>query len=279
MNSDQQQENEIVDVEASEAVISRETACWFRTALGRYLLKLERMTVERAISRFFGYHQLELLLRADMAVGEKSLLGHRIMAVPGLMPTPAGPLAGQHASGEGLVVCQADELPFANESINLIILHHTLDITSQPHQTLREACRVLRSGGHIIIVGFNPLSSWGIRKLFNRKKKSPWSTRFLAPQRLEDWLNLLNFQMEHVSHNFFMPPLGRFSWLRYFGFLDKLGKRLHLPLGAFYTIQAQKRIAGSISLKPVWKRQSVTGTAVVHQFTPYRQNEKSKNLY
>ena len=255
---------------------SVETGSWFRSALGRYLLRVEKLAVTKAISRFFGYHQLEVLLREDLAVGESSLLGHRIIAIPKLNSDSIPEQWTHHHQGEeGVVLCLADELPFANDSINLVILHHTLDTNSNPHQTLREVCRVLRSGGHIVIVGFNPFSSWGLRKLINRSKKVPWSNRFLTPHRLEDWLSLLDFQTSFVSHQFYLPPISKLNWLRRFGFLEKLGQRLRLPLGAFYVIQAQKRVAGSIAQKPLWHRRSITSMATVHQFTPHEDDEKS----
>lgn len=261
---------------------------WFRTGLGRYVLRLERLSVARSISRFFGYHQLEMLLREDIAVGEKSLLGHRIIAVPYLEEdsgtgslSPKAMPSEQFSGSEGLVVCHSDELPFANDSINLIILHHTLDVTAHPHQTLREACRVLRSGGHIVIVGFNPYSFWGIRRFFSRFSRqptAPWSTRFLSSLRLEDWLNLLQFEPTQIKHQFFMPPLGRLQWLKRFALLEKLGMRLRLPLGAFYTIQAQKQVPGSISLKPKWISQPVSRAATVHQFSPCKRDHSYQQL-
>lgn len=285
MKPEQQQNKQALLPSAPcEDTLDMAMAKWFRSALGRYLLRIERRSVERAISRFFGYHQLDLMLNAELSVGSKSLLGHRIIAVP-QPPVDRGQASAKALENpakqaaidrdavdrEGIVVCDSGELPFANDSINLIILHHTLDVTAHPHQTLREACRVLRSGGHIVIVGFNPLSFWGVRKLFSRRKNAPWMTRFLSPLRLEDWLNLLDVQPGHVSHKFYMPPIRSLSWLRRFGFLEKLGQRLRLPLGAFYTVYGQKRVAGSISFKPKWRRQALQGAAVVHQFTPHRK--------
>jgi len=285
MKPDQQQNKQRLLLSAPcEDTLDMAMANWFRSALGRYLLRIERHAVEHAISRFFGYHQLDLMLNAELSVGNNSLLGHRIIAVPrppvnsslrsakvNQNQTKQAGIDHDTLDREGIVVCDSDELPFANDSINLVILHHTLDVTAHPHQTLREACRVLRSGGHIVIVGFNPLSFWGIRKLFSWRKNAPWMTRFLSPLRLDDWLNLLDVQPSHVSHKFYMPPIRSLSWLRRFGFLEKLGQRLRLPLGAFYTVYGQKRVAGSISYKPKWRRQALQGAAVVHQFTPHRK--------
>ncbi len=248
----------------------RQMQAWFRSPLGRHLLRAEKAAVERAVSRFFGYHQLEMLLGIDTEVGEKSLLGHRILAVPDLDHPDAAKALGrlQDNPSSGVLLCDADELPLASESIDLVILHHTLDVSQHPHQALREANRVLRSGGHMVLVGFNPVSSWGLRKLLSRSRRAPWNARFLTASRLEDWLSLLDFQVKKIGHSFFMPPVGNSSWLKRFAFLERLGIRLRLPMGAFYVMQAQKRVAGTMPLRSKWKTQPLTSGAVVHQFTP-----------
>ncbi|WP_020408871.1 class I SAM-dependent methyltransferase [Hahella ganghwensis] len=239
---------------------------WFSTGLGRILLANQRLAVERCISRYFGYHQLELLVDQSHGVAENSLLGHRIIAVPKL----------EEGADDGVLVCEPHELPLITDSIDLVVLHHTLDLSPDPHQTLREACRVLRSGGHIVIVGFNPVSTWGLSKILHRGRKAPWSGRFISSVRLEDWLSLLDLRLHDVSYSFYTPPAANLRWHNRLAILNRLGKKLKLPLGAFYIIQAQKRVGGAIPLKPKWqRRRAVTGAAVVHQFTPYRKNEKS----
>ena len=47
----------------------------------------------------------------------------------------------------------SSELPFANECLDLLILPHVLEFSSDPHQILREAERVLRPEGRLIISG------------------------------------------------------------------------------------------------------------------------------
>ena len=265
--------------DACKASASQQMGLWFMGRSGRHLLNAERRIVEHSISRFFGYHQLELLLRADTALGGKSLLGHRILAVPELAEDclDQSAMSGKRKSTEteGLLLCEPDELPLASDSIDLVILHHTLDATTQPHQTLREACRVLRSGGHIVIVGFNPVSIWGLRRFLNRDKNLSWPTRFLSASRLEDWLSLLDFQLQDVNHKFFAPPIKGFKWLRGFGFLKNICRHIRLPMGFFYIMQAQKRVGGSIVIQPRWKQQAVAEATVVHQLTSYRKHEKN----
>ena len=56
------------------------------------------------------------------------------------------------------------DLPFASQSIDLVVLPHVLEFSKEPHQILREVERVLIPEGQVIICGFNPVSMWGVRQ-------------------------------------------------------------------------------------------------------------------
>jgi SAM-dependent methyltransferase len=60
--------------------------------------------------------------------------------------------------------CDFDALPFPNQSLDLVLLPHTLELARDPHDTLREVERVLVPEGRVVIVGFNPASLWGLRQ-------------------------------------------------------------------------------------------------------------------
>jgi SAM-dependent methyltransferase len=144
---------------------------WFQTFLGRLLLNAERKCIDNRVHRLFGYQQLDLALSHRLPVASHSMLGNKIMVVP----------EWQSELPENVVVSNSHELPFTHESCDLVVLHHTLDFSPNPHQSLREVSRVLKSGGHVVIVGFNPISLWGIRRLFSRfSEVAPWCARFIS---------------------------------------------------------------------------------------------------
>jgi ubiquinone/menaquinone biosynthesis C-methylase UbiE len=60
------------------------------------------------------------------------------------------------------------ELPFATQSLDLVVLPHVLEFAAEPHQVLREVERVLIPEGQVIICGFNPSSLWGMRQVAGR---------------------------------------------------------------------------------------------------------------
>ena len=46
-----------------------------------------------------------------------------------------------------------------------VVLPHVLEFEANPHQVLRESERVLIGEGHVVILGFNPWSLWGLWRL------------------------------------------------------------------------------------------------------------------
>lgn len=223
---------------------------WFQTPLGRSLLAHERETIHQCIEGFYGYYLLEMPVSHRMPVGTGSLVRHRVIAIS----------SWHDALPENTVVSMPHELPFENDSVDVVVLHHTLDFAHKPHQVLREASRVLVSGGHIVVVGFNPYGLWGVRKLLSRHQSGPWSGHFISPLRLEDWLTLLDFRLKATHHDFYQPPLVHHGWLQAFSFLNRWGHRMKLPAGAYYVAVAQKRVAAAIRPKPRWRKLVKVGT-------------------
>ena len=71
------------------------------------------------------------------------------------------------------VIADWEGLPLGRNSVDLIVLQHTLDFSIDPRQVLREAVEVLSAEGWIVICGFNPLGLWGVsRILFPIKRQN-----------------------------------------------------------------------------------------------------------
>ena len=68
--------------------------------------------------------------------------------------------------------CDFDALPFPDHSLDLVVLPHALELSRDPHLTLREVERVLVPEGRVMILGFNPASLWGLRQRFGRARRA-----------------------------------------------------------------------------------------------------------
>ena len=215
---------------------------WFQSALGRSLLASQRELIASTVHSFFGVVQAEIGVSHRVPVGNPSNIAHKFFVIPEWSADlPAN-----------VLISESDELSLETGSVDLVILHHALDFTKDPHQTLREASRVLKSTGHLVIVGFNPTSLWGLRKLFNRGKKAPWNNRFISGNRLSDWLSLLHFQVSNIEHHYYGLPFNKLGLLKRFLWLDNI-LNPKVPLGAYYILSAQKQTFSRIQNRQRWK--------------------------
>lgn len=217
---------------------------WYQTPLGQHLLREEQRLVDQALERRFGYQLLQIGC-ADLILHGASQIGHKFS----FCAHPDAP----HCHN---AVARGEEIPLANTSVDLVLLHHALDYSSEPHQLLREASRVLIAGGHMVIVGFNPLSTWGVRNRLQRGRsgKSPWESARLSALRVSDWLKLLDFQITNVHYGVYVLPLNVERAIRWNRWVEPLASRLNWPTGATYVISARKQVAPLTPVQFKWPR-------------------------
>ncbi|MDL0429610.1 class I SAM-dependent methyltransferase [Marinobacter sp. TBZ242] len=220
---------------------------WFQTPLGQSLLADQRACVEHHASKLSGARQLQVGLSHRLPLATTTDFAQRILTTPNWDPVIP----------DGVAVCDADELPFPGDSMDLVILHHTADFSPHPHQALREASRVLRGEGMMLLIGFNPFSLWGLRKLMSRYRGGPWGGRFMMRRRMEDWLRLLDFSVESAGSSFFQVPLQGAVLNERGGIMERVCGNRFLPVGAYYCILAKKRVYSRIPRKPVWQSNKV----------------------
>ncbi|MDP3171212.1 MAG: methyltransferase domain-containing protein [Polaromonas sp.] len=262
---------------------------WFRTPPGEYLLAWERERFDQAVADMFGYHALQLGLPEIDAL-RSNRMPHKWLALQGADGTSA---AAAGPSGERPDAIAADgagsprvalltdpaALPFPENSLDLVLLPHTLELSSDPHTTLREVERVLVPEGRVVISGLNPASLWGLRQRrahFYRRLGYgelflPEAGEFIGYWRLRDWLRLLSFEVESGQFGCYRPAVNRRASLDRFAWMDKVGERSWPIFGALYFLVAVKRVRGMRLLEPAWKTRKVTATAPVAIANQVRQ--------
>ncbi|WP_430462420.1 methyltransferase domain-containing protein [Thalassolituus sp. LLYu03] len=88
--------------------------------------------------------------------------------------------------------------PLPDNSVDVVVLQHVLDMSTHPHQIIREAARVIVPNGYLIITGFNPYSLWGaVRWTRTFSTGLPWVSNPVSERRIQDWLTLLDFRSEY----------------------------------------------------------------------------------
>lgn len=158
-------------------------------------------------------------------------------------------------------------LPFANDSINLILMPHTLEVSKSSAQAiLTEAWRILAPNGHLIILGVNPISSWGLYQLFSFNQHCVEKARFHTIQTLCQWIHFLGGEIQHTESFLFRPPLSSPPGLWLFkklAWLERISPWLIPYMGGIYLIIAEKRIKRLNGLGLVWQFPPVLNNKVL----------------
>jgi SAM-dependent methyltransferase len=149
--------------------------------------------------------------------------------------------------------CDFDALPFASQSLDLVVLPHALELAHDPHLTLREVERVLVPEGRVMILGFNPASLWGLRQRMGHASRAlglrgplflPSHGEYFGYWRLRDWLRLLSFEVEGGRFGCYRPPFRSARGLERSAWFESIGERWWPVLGALYFLVAVKRVRG-----------------------------------
>jgi len=229
----------------SEPIIDLQV--WLQTPPGRYLLSWEREQMDLAVADIFGFHALQLGL-PELDALAANRMQHRWLA-------SNTPVSNPH------FVSDYSALPFSAQSLDLVVMPHSLELTADPHTALREVERVLVPEGRMVICGLNPTSLWAMRmrraRLLHRwgvgQEFLPSAHQFIGYWRLRDWLRLLGFEVEVVRFGCYRPALPNEKWFQRLAPLESLGSRWWPIFGAVYFLVAVKRVRGMTLLSPGWK--------------------------
>ncbi len=250
------------------STVRRRMRAWYRKAPGTLLISKEREEVDRLLPYVFGYHILQIgSLGRERSLLNSCRIQHRLV------------IDADHQNGPGDtgLYSHAHALPIASDSVDAVVLAHTLELERDPHQALREAERVLIPEGHVLVIGFNPWSFWGLWRLFlKRGRKVPWCTRFVSPNRVKDWLSLLGFDITHEAGLFFRPPLPYVGVMKRLDFLEGIGKRFWPFFSGGYVILARKRVTTVTPIRLPWKRRKTVMPGLVEPTTRSYHNRRQR---
>ena len=229
---------------------------WLGSAQGRYVMDWEQGMFDAAVADIFGFNAVQI------GLPEFDLL--RANRIP--LRARAAP------QGTVDVICDFAALPFAGQSLDLVLLPHVLEFSDDPHGILREVERILIPEGQVIIAGFNPLSLWGARSRLKRRTGFPWNGSYLSATRLRDWLKLLGFEVERGCFGCYAPPLEQSRWINRLRFMENAGRRWWRFSGGVYLLRAIKRSYGLKLIKPDWRKKPARAKAL----RPLTQKECNK---
>lgn len=240
---------------------------WSQTPLGKQFLAEEQAWLDSSLQDVFGYNAaqigpeaLDALRTNRMSCRARMVWPKAGTATQSLTPGPCEPELSQ----QSCVVGSTHDLPFVTESLDLLVLAHTLEVAQDPHYLLREAHRVLIPEGKLVITGFNPWSLWRFRKSCRSVNLfPPAGHHWFSLPRIKDWLSLLNFDLGAggaSAYGAYVPPFDSEKWLRRLRWMDPAGRRWWPMAGGAYFLMSVKRVHHIRLIGPSWRdRKALSG--------------------
>jgi SAM-dependent methyltransferase len=241
---------------------------WLQTPAGVYMRAWEQTCLDNLTADIFGFNAVQIGMPQIDALAA-SRMPYKLLAdrKTRSAPAPLRPVA---------VTLDYTELPFASQSVDLVVLPHVLEFSTDPHQVLREVERVLIPEGQLIVCGFNPASLWGARHVLRRVGGTsflPRTEELISMPRMKDWLKLLNMTASQSHFGCYAPACRTEKWLNRYGFMDNAGSRWWPYLGGVYIVQAIKRVKGMRLIGPAWSRKTANAPAGVPATNKRREQQ------
>ena len=228
---------------------------WLDTPQGRYVMNWEQTKIDALVADLFGYNAIQLGMPHCNLLKQSRIPLRQFVGESPKKPSPH--------SGQVHLLCNFAELPFASNSIDLVIMPHVLEFNANPHQILREVERILIPDGQLILSGFNPISLWGLCRSLSRKKNEfPLNGDYLSVLRLKDWLKLLSFDVDRGHFGCYIPFSEQARWIKRWHFMEAAGDRWWGFAGGVYLLRAIKRVCSMRLIRPKWEPARKAASAV-----------------
>lgn len=175
-----------------------------------------------------------------------------------IMPASQGAVYWPHDGDNLVAIAHDSELPFAESSINRILLVHSVENSEQLSWMIQEIWRVLTPSGRLLALVPNRRGIW------SSSSRSPFGYgRPFSIAQMRDLLTQQNFTITNASSALLMPPTRvKFLW-RGAGKLEAICRFFCRFLGSFLggviLVEAEKQVYSTIR-QPVVEARSYRGT-------------------
>ena len=154
-----------------------------------------------------------------------------------LMPASLGVLAWPPDGANLGMLAEESELPFADFSIDRVVLVHALETTEQAGPLLKEVWRVLAGGGRLMVIAPNRRGIWA------RLDRTPFgSGRPYTMSQLSQLLRDEQFTPVATGTALFVPPVKSRMVLRSARAWERLGVRWFQTFAGVVLVEATKQI-------------------------------------
>ena len=234
---------------ASDVVDLRD---FYRTALGQVARRMIRRAVQRVWPDLRGMR----LLGIGYATPFLSALAPETERTVGLMPASLGVLRWPPEARNLVTLADEAELPFADYSIDRVVLVHALETSEEVRAMLKEIWRVLAGGGRLLIIAPNRRGIWA------RLDRTPFgSGRPYTISQLSQLLRDEQFTPVNSDAALFIPPASSRVMLRSAAAWERIGRRWFPTFAGVLLVEATKQIYAKPSAARAPRRRLVYAPA------------------
>ena len=234
---------------ASDVVDLRD---FYRTALGQVARRMLRRAVQRVWPDLRGMR----LLGIGYATPFLSALAPDTERTVGLMPASLGMLRWPPEARNLVTLADEAELPFADYSIDRVVLVHALETSEEVRAMLKEIWRVLAGGGRLLIIAPNRRGIWA------RLDRTPFgSGRPYTMSQLSQLLRDEQFTPVNFDAALFIPPASSRVMLRSAAAWERIGRRWFPTFAGVVLVEATKQIYAKPNAVRVPRRRLVYAPA------------------
>ena len=215
---------------ASDVVDLRD---FYRSPLGQ----IARRMIRRAIHQVWPEMRGMRLLGIGYATPFLAAMGSDTERTIAVMPATLGVLRWPSEAGNRVTLAEESELPFADYSIDRVLLVHALETSEEVRAMLKEVWRVLAGGGRVLIVAPNRRGIWA------RLDRTPFgSGRPYTMSQLSQLLRDEQFTPVGSDAALFIPPATGRMMLRAAAAWERIGRRWFPTFAGVLLVEATKQI-------------------------------------
>jgi len=206
---------------------------FYRSALGQVARRMIRRAIQRVWPDLHGMR----LLGIGYATPFLSALSAETERTLAVMPASLGVLRWPSEGGNRVTLADDGELPFADYSIDRVVLVHALETSDEVRAMLKETWRVLAGGGRVLIVAPNRRGIWA------RLDRTPFgSGRPYTMSQLSQLLRDEQFTPVGSDAALFIPPATSRMMLRSAPAWERIGRRWFPTFAGVLLVEATKQI-------------------------------------
>jgi SAM-dependent methyltransferase len=206
---------------------------FYRTPLGQVARRMIRRAMRRMWPDLHGMRLLGIGYPAPFLTA----ISPETERTVALMPASLGVLAWPPEGANLAMLADEGELPFADFSIDRVILVHALETSEQAGPLLKEVWRVLAGGGRLMVIAPNRRGIWA------RLDRTPFgSGRPYTMSQLSQLLRDELFTPVATGTALFLPPTRSRMVLRSARAWERLGVRWFQTFAGVVLVEATKQI-------------------------------------